>query len=396
MGRHSNTRPRISGLPMKICGLFITASTVLGLTGCGASEEPALVVGVTGTAAEPLALHPTVIALAAAHAREARNPGGGIVKLVVGHQPHVASIDLTPMRNSEVEQNEQLAEEKIAETLPRLEELMGSAANDRPGLDALSVFTRTALITPTGGTMVIGTSGLQTEDPLDLRKLGWNFDPATAARDLKERDLLPDASGRRVVFVGVGTAYGTQPELPLPAQTKLKDLWGAICHESGAASCEVIGGTESLHEPVAVHPVPVVPVEPTPTSCEGTILLPEDVSFAPGSPVLHPAADSILGPLAETLSRCRATSTATVIGHTARVDTGSVNGIRLASERAWAVYERLLGLGAPPSAVVAPVGIGDAEPLVDNMPGGVFVEELAQINRRVEITVVSREEGQDQ
>ncbi len=56
---------------------------------------------------------------------------------------------------------------------------------------------------------------------------------------LKAETWLPDLTGWRVIFVGLGDTAGTQPALTPPLRRLIVDLWTAICTASGAAECIV-------------------------------------------------------------------------------------------------------------------------------------------------------------
>lgn len=201
---------------------------------------------------------------------------------------------------------------------------------------------------------------------------------------------MPDASGRHVEFVGLGIAYGTQPELPLPAAQRITALWRAVCQASGAASCTVRDDDVPRLMSSSQRPVPVVPVGATPTSCKGTYVVPTSVTFAADDAHLKADADRYLRPIADSLEHCGADVVVRITGHTAQVGTAA-SGFALSTQRARAVGDRLVRLGVSPALIGSVEGAGSTRPRVDNMPGGVFAEQLARQNRRVEITVTPKE-----
>ncbi|MDX3520060.1 OmpA family protein [Streptomyces scabiei] len=384
-GLTPRTTPLLSALA--VCALAVGA-----LTSCGSVPGPtALTVAVTGSMAEPAPWAPVVEDIAVRHALNAVGPGDGKVSVVVSTNPRVTEVDLTPLRDArEVEQDRATAGEQARAKAAGLRRAMTGGRPAADGLDLLGTYRRALRATPDGGTVVVVSSGVQTADPLDLRTLGWTFDPGTVVRDLKNRSLVPDATGRHVEFVGLGVVFGTQPELPLPAARRITALWRAVCAASGAASCTVRDDDVPRLPPASERPVPVVPVGATPTSCKGTYVVPASVTFTADDARLAPGADRYLRPVADSLRRCGTDVVVTITGHTARVGTGA-SGFALSGRRARAVSERLVRLGVSPALIGSVEGVGSTRPRVDNMPGGVFAERLARRNRRVEITVTPKE-----
>lgn len=362
------------------------------LTGCGSVPAPApLTIAVTGSMAEPAPWSPALEDLATRHALRAAVPGDGTVSVVVSTNPAVAAVDLTPLRaGREVEQDQTLARERVRALIPGLRTALTTVPPEAGGADLLGTYRRAVQATPGGGTVVLVSSGVQTVDPLDVRALGWDLDADAVAGDLKSRGLVPDARGRRVEFLGLGIAFGTQPALPLPAAKRITELWRAVCAASGADACVVRDDDLPRALSASERPVPVVPVDATATACQGSSVLPASVAFAADRAVLLDGADLYLRPIADGLRRCPGARTVRIGGHTARVGPG-VSGVELSALRAGAVRERLVALGVAPGLFGPVEGFGSARPTVDNMPGGVFSEPLARQNRRVEITVTTKE-----
>ncbi|MBP2034247.1 OmpA family protein [Streptomyces avidinii] len=360
------------------------------LTACGTGPAPtALTIAVTASMAEPAPWAPALNDLAVRHALRAVEPGDGAISVVVSTDAQVTEVDLTPLRGPrEVEQDPATAREKVLAEAAHLRSALAASRPAAEGLDLLGTYRRALRTTPSGGTVVVVSSGVQTVDPLDVRTLGWDFDPGAVVGHLKGRGLVPDAHGRHVEFIGLGVAYGTQPELPLPAAQRITALWHAVCGASGAASCTVRDDDVPRLPPVSERPVPVVAVAVPRTSCAGTFVVPASVTFAADDARLGAGAERYLVPIADSLRRCPAGGVVRITGHTARVGT-AVSGLDLSVRRARAVRDRLIRLGVAPGLLGPAEGAGSGRPLVENMPGGVFSEPLARLNRRVEVTVVS-------
>ncbi|CCH32883.1 Lipoprotein [Saccharothrix espanaensis DSM 44229] len=359
---------------------------------CATTESTRLTFAATGSAAEPVPWNDVLEKLALDHAMRAAQVGDGAVTVLFGPEGDVHRVDLTPMRTeTEVEQDPDTASGKARTLLPGLRTALVDGTPAAGGLDLLGTFRRAVQATPAPGTVVLISSGVQTADPVDLRTLGWDFDVATTTDDLAARGLIPDASGRTVVMLGIGVTSGTQPRLPIPAEAKVIAFWHALCVRSGATRCEG-RDTPPGPQPVSGRPqVPVVPVDATPTRCAGSQILPEAVTFAPNEPTLLAGADDVLRPIAEQLGRCPTTRRASFTGHTAAVPSGD-QGFDLSRRRAEVIRTRLAELGAPAGALGPAEGVGSTRPIVDNLPGGVFAEALARHNRRVEITITDVDE----
>lgn len=368
-------------------GLVLTAAIAAGAVACGLPAPHPLTIAATASSAEPQPWSSDIADLVVEHVMTSVQPGDGAVDVLVAGQPDV-TIDLTPMRGQEVEQLPDKAADQIAEDLAELEETLRTTSAGIEGVDALALLDRGLRETSAGGTLLLITSGVSTENPLDLRQLGgWAFDRAAVVADLDDRGLIPDATGIDVVFAGLADVAGTQPGLTLPARAAVGDLWMRICQAAGAVSCRLLDAPLPPDPaPVAALPVPPVAVAAEITTCQGSAVFPSDIGFQPESAVLSSAADEILVPLAAEFSTCPTGRVATFIGHTARIG-GTAGGFELSTARAGAVRSKLAELGVPARVLGSVVGRGDTMPLVDNLPNGVFDEALASINRRVEIVI---------
>lgn len=374
--------------------LLATVSSLIALLvpACQLPHDPALTIAVTAASTEPNAWSQSLRTAAFDHANDSSAPGGGAVTVIVADNAKATTVDLTPMRGDEVEQDDANREKKIGEALPQLQRLITSAKPGADGLDVLGVLDRGLRATPEGGTLVLATSGVSTKDPLDFRKLGgWKFDVAKVVNGLAHDGVVPNASGRHLVFIGLGITYGAQPALPLPARDQVIKLYRAVCEAAKAASCTMLEGDPSLAAGPSTKPVPIVPVEATPTRCAGTINLPADVMFEKNSWHLTDAADAALRPVARLLKQCPSGLVANFVGHTAKLSAGDpAGGFELSERRAQACWNRLAELGVPRQVLGSVRGLGDTQPRVDNLPNGIFTESLARLNRRTEIRITNR------
>jgi hypothetical protein len=130
-----------------------------------------------------------------------------------------------------------------------------------PGpFDLLAAITAAIRAAPPPATLMVISSGLSTAGGFDLRQVGWDANARTVAAQLETRGLLPDLTGYRVIFSGLGNTAGRQPALPLPEQTILTRYWLAICQAADATSCSTDNSSRAQPTPRSTALVPVVPV----------------------------------------------------------------------------------------------------------------------------------------
>ena len=368
----------------------IAAMLSMTLTSCS-DQAHAVTLVVTASAAEPApSIEPIAQALTD-RAMASSSAGGGAVDVVVAGQPDVETVDLTPMRKMDVEAVPDRAQHLVD---THLDELSATLASLIPGigeLDLLTVYDRGLRHTGDGGTVVVLSSGIQTQAPLDLNTLGWNFDPQAVVADLKAKNLIPDAAGKHIQMYGIGVALGSQPPLPRPQRQLLQELWHEICVAGEAASCKVADIDTSMTLPVSTLPVSVVAVPALGTATSAwtpsALSIPAAALFVADSPILLPGADDVLARLATQLSTCPSGARIRIIGHTADVDPDHVDGQGLSDQRAGVCRDRLIARGVPVSLFTEVRGVADTQPRVNNVVDGVFYENLAALNRRVDVHV---------
>lgn len=374
------------------CTTLCVLLTAAALPGCSPpTGPPVTVVVATASSAEPAPSIEPIKKMLTDRALATTTPGGATVELVVSGRPDIQYVDLTPMRNFEVEAVPDRAAHLVAEHVDELAATLAALTPGSDELDLLTTYDRGLRATGDGGTVVVLSSGIQTVDPLDLTKLGWSFDPKTVVDDLARRGAIPDAHDKHVVMDGIGVAMGTQPPLARPQRQLLQQLWFDICQAGGALSCEVTDSADSLTMPTSTRPVSVVTVPNLGTAespCRATTLsIPDTVLFEPDTAVLRPGTDTALSGLATQLAQCPTGARVAVIGHTADVNPDQIDGQELSDQRARLCRDRLVALGVPASVFTDVRGVADTQPRVADIVDGVFTESLAALNRRVDITV---------
>lgn len=375
-----------SSSPLRIAGALLVAA--LGAAGLAACQpiQPAvdLTIAATATSAEPAPESATIRDILIDHADAALFPGDGSVTVVT--DAGVERVDLTPMRGNDVENSEKKRAEKIDEKLHELDEALAAARASTDGLDVIGVLDQALEATGEGGTVVLLTSGLATVAPMDLTQAGdWAGRPLEFVEETAT-DALPDASGRYVVFGGIGyPAPASAQATPGPgARTALEQILLGLCVKMNAAGCSIATGAVGDAPPTAVNTVPVVTFDEVATACVGEVVLDAGVLFGGDSAELRAEADAALAPVADSLATCAHTAV-NAAGYTADVDCDNDpdDAADLAIARARAVLERLRALGAPENTIGAATNGGHR---IDNCPTGSYDEALGQTNRAVVLT----------
>ena len=286
------------------------------LTGCAQiASPPALTVATTATSTEPAPSTTTIKAALIGHAEEALFPGDGKVTLVTPNKTEV--LDLTPMRGDQVEASEAKKTKEITANLVHLQKEMAAAASTTDGLDVLGVLDRALVATAPGGTVILMTSGFSSVAPIDLNAGGdWIAHPKEFAGLVNASDL-PDASGKRITFLGLGyPAPASAQDTAGPAARKaLTTILIDLCTRMNARSCNVIPGPAGDGVPTATNKVTPVNLNQIQTHCVGEVNIDSNIFFTLGSAVLLSQADAVLAPIAATLKTCPTGTSIAATGH---------------------------------------------------------------------------------
>lgn len=370
--------------------LVAVALTTVGLTGCGTppdrTREANLLVVATATANEPGAQLPsgfddTLRAANATHRGKVTIllPRGGRAEQVGDQVPVAVMRDGTDPEN-----DPDLIARGLAHISADLSPRLAQLASNEPALDLLTGLNEAARRAPRA-TVIAISSGLQTTGLADFTGLGWGFRNSDVVTSLRDHGFLPELSGKKVVFVGLGDTTGpAQPPLPEPMRAKVESLWLDICHASGADEC-VTARPSSTAPTVSTTAAKVVAVPsfllPPLPDAGGSMPVPTEALFAPDSADLLPQADAPLTALAAALLSRGAT--VDLVGHTWSV--GPADTARALSERrANAVATALVQRGVPPQRIGSVSGVGYDDPI---RPAGADAATTAAANRVVVVTV---------
>jgi outer membrane protein OmpA-like peptidoglycan-associated protein len=257
-------------------------------------------------------------------------------------------------------------------------------AND---LEAMAV-AADALQSAGGGNLIVLDSGLQTMAPLNFATGLLTDDPRTIASFLANAHELPDLSGLKVEFIGLGWTSSPQPSLNIANRDKLIQIWEDIARKAGA-SCVAANpvppqSENALQGTPSVEVVPLPRPVAVPRSCSVTDLNDaNNVGFDFDSTQFrNPAgARATLSKLAAVMLRTG--ESVKLTGATSSEGTDRYNQ-QLSRERANAVKTMLTQLGVPGSRITA-VGDGSHLPgrLNDRGPNGKLLIGPAIQNRKV-------------
>lgn len=371
--------------------LLVTAVLMaVFLVGCGApadrSREANVVVVATATANEPGVQLPSGFddTLRTANATHRGNvtilmPRGGRTEQVGDPLPVAVLRDGTDPEN-----DPGLVAEGLSHISAELTSRAQRLFSDEPILDLLTGLNDAARRAPRA-TLVAISSGLQTTGLADFTGLGWDFRNSDVIANLRDHGFLPDLSGKKVIFVGLGdTAGAHQAPLPEPMRAKVESLWLDICHAAGADDCTTSqpASTSPTLSAVAAKVV-AVPVFSLPSlpAAGGSMPMPTEALFAPDSAVLLPQAQGPLQALArELVDRAAAVD---LVGRTWSV--GPADTAReLSEKRAQAVADALVQYGVPRECIGSITGVGYDDPI---HPAGADAAATAAANRVVVVTV---------
>lgn len=373
--------------PAVVVAVAVIAAVIAGgLTGCSLPARPGLTLAYTASINEPAPSTGPITELITEHADSARYPEDGMVTIVAPGTR--TTIDLTPMRGSEVEANPGVRRDAmIADKSAELADTVGDLAASMPGLDPVGVLDQALQSTDPGGTVVITTSGFATVAPLDLTSAGaWMSAPTALADAVGEGDL-PDATDKNITFAGLGYPAVTSSQQAAGPATRdaLTTLYTRLCERMNAASCTIVDGPVGTFEPTTTVASPTVTLDRIATHCVGQIDIDSKLAFSPDSADLLPAVGPQLNQVVDSLRACPATAVITAIGYSATVPGQDEPGTDLELARAAAVLTRLRDLGVPSHILGAATAGGQ---IVDNFPGGAYREDLASRNRVVTLTVI--------
>ncbi|MEV5966182.1 OmpA family protein [Kribbella sp. NPDC051952] len=281
-----------------------------------------------------------------------------------------SSVDLTPRVDGKPDGEplkvQERAAEEIARSITKLEDQLNEKSSTVGGQALFAGLSRARI--DTSRPVFIFSSGLDTTDPIDFRKLGFDVAPATLIQDLKTAGELPALRSAAITFVMLAES-GPQPALRQPQSVYRETLWSGLLHAAGAPSVrfeypDAAPSSSTLAAPaVAIPPPPGTPVPPRTTRVPGekTCTLSAATYFASDQAVLldRPATLRALAACVKTIGPATRVS---VEGHTSATSKRPNNpvALRLSTQRAQVVAGLLVQLGVARNRIDAK-GFGNAK-----------------------------------
>jgi outer membrane protein OmpA-like peptidoglycan-associated protein len=207
---------------------------------------------------------------------------GKITVVRVDGRPSVAG-SVVFSSAAKTKQNFELEQDEF---LRKVKGLLTDAKAQAPEANVLGALSVASGAAGPGGTVVVVDSGVQTTDPIDLRKAGLPAKKPTAIADaLRRGGLLPNLGGRKAILAGLGYTAAPQSALDDRNRAFLVDLWREIVRSSGAADPVVLDEPNTSAALVTSPSVGVVdfPVGTLMLQCNALSVLPDggEVGFTP-------------------------------------------------------------------------------------------------------------------
>ncbi|MDQ4010730.1 MAG: OmpA family protein [Actinomycetota bacterium] len=331
-------KSRSRGIPL-VFGLLL-------LTGCGdslADSAPGALAVIVGAHSNMVA--PSLLDTVKTEIDTAAELGSPATIIVDDGSPTAtAAVSLKTANDNPLYQQDQINQ---------LTNLISQTRADNPEVDLLAAIDLAARsVTDAVGpkTIVVIDSGLQTTGALRFQDQDGallNANPDEVVGLLRRTQQLPNLTGMRVVFNGLGDTAPPQQPLPVPARAAVVALWTKIV-ESAGGMVEVkqapLPSTRTMDglPPVTIVPVAVKSIGPLPSV---TVLRDGTVGFVPDQAVFRDPgqARAVLADYAREIANGRR---AMLTGTTASAGTSEYR-LRLSQERANAVRDLLVSLGAP-------------------------------------------------
>jgi outer membrane protein OmpA-like peptidoglycan-associated protein len=279
-------------------------------------------------------------------------------------------VDLTPRRgnsaNGDVERTPKRRDAAADRNVAKVDAMVADTVATKSG-HALLAGLQEAGRLPAKKILVV-SSGIDTNDPFDLRKTGFDYPAGALIAYLTKKNALPKLADREVVLA-LSPPDGAQAALNEPSRRNLERLWTAVLKASGAQVRLVASRSSAESAGTVATPAVDVPAVPTPrpTSTPGsdelTFVMPAALLFEPNQAILLDAQEARVQ-LRTVVDHVTRTTTLTIRGHTAFVAGAPQDGVPLSRQRAQVIERLLRQLGVHPAAITKVDGVGHRDPLV--------------------------------
>lgn len=326
---------------------LISGTLVLGLllaTGCGdttANTAPGALAVIVGAHSNMVA--PSLVDSVKTEIDTAAGLGSPATVIVNDGAPTVSTSMSLKAANPVYQQD-------LVDQLKKLIDQTRAANPEVDLLAAISLAARSVTDAVGSKTIVVIDSGLQTTGALRFQDQDGallHANPDEVVDLLRRTQQLPNLTGMRVIFTGLGDTAAPQQPLPAPARAVLVALWTKIV-ESAGGKAEIKQAplpstrTHNGLPPVTIVPVAAQSIGPLPSV---TVLRDGTVGFVPDQAVFRDP-DQARAVLADYAREIKNGKRAQLTGTTASAGTPEYR-LRLSQRRADAVRDLLVSLGAP-------------------------------------------------
>jgi len=267
-------------------------------------------------------------------------------------------------------------------------------------LAALEVARRSLSSAPPGSSkqMVVLDSGLSTTGSLNFQKSDFlDADPSAVADYLNAQKEIPNFSDITVTWMGLGDVEVPQQSLSAARRANLKQIWTAIIEKTGGKVIfldTLSGGDNPAKDYPKVSTVSLLSAPAQTFNDSGAVVF-RNIQFIGDTAkyINQEGVRKVLTPVAEFM-KASPGFPILLIGTTAGGKDKEFC-LRLSSERADAVRDTLVSLGASASQIKA-IGLGFEDPwhIPDTSINGTLIESVAAQNRKVVLIDASSAEAQ--
>lgn len=363
---------------------------VFGLAACGGGSppvqapaaDPAAVAVVTGDANSPAAVETSTIEALLNRAFD-RNAGFAVVD--AGGRPQLFATTLGgTFGNSDA--RDAARAEQVSAAIRALYKVIPVTSESDPWTAVSEAIGW--LHDQGGGTLVVENSGLGTTGFLNYRQPGLlEADPAELVAFARAHHEEPDATGIKVILLGIGWTAPPQPALDAPGRVNLVSQWAALLKAAGAQvsidQTPLTGPAPPGAPKVSLVTTTQVIWKPPPGTC-GAAFNTTELYFIVGTAQLRDpaaAAPALRNVVAELKANRRV---ATITGTTSSEGGPAIN-VPLSKKRAQATAQLMESMGLPRWQIGQIIGLGShfRGYVPDIGPGGVLLPGPAAQNRQV-------------
>lgn len=389
--------------PLTVAIAFFLSLTILfTLTACGEqnSQVPVAVAIVIGNHANSRA--PNLASQEIGKIVQAATSSYGFVSIVnLDGSPELVGGCLINLPQAGLAKSKlnQIATEQSHRILSSLSAVKSS----HPEVDtmaALEVACRSLSSAPPGSSkqIVVLDSGLSTTGPLNFQKSDFlNAEPSAVADYLNAKKEIPNFSGITITWIGLGDVAEPQKSLSAAQRANLKQIWTAIIEKTGGNVIfldTLSGGDNSANDYPKVSTVSLLSAPAQTFEDSGAVVFRNIQFIGDTANYINPEeVRKVLTPVAEYM-KVSPGFPVLLIGTTAGGKDKEFC-LRLSSERADAVRNTLVSLGALESQIKA-IGLEFDDPwhIPDIRSDGTLIESVAAQNRKVVLMDASSAEAQ--